>query len=75
MKYLLLLLLAVYVLWRWRAGQAARVDAGHPQDSVPAAAVAMVACAQCGLHVPISYAVCVGSRYFCSAAHRESDGA
>lgn len=75
MKFLLLLLLVVYVLWRWRAGQTARAVPPYQAQPVQPEPTAVVACAQCGLHVPISHAVCVGSLYFCSAAHREAAGA
>lgn len=76
MKYLLVLLLVVYVLWRWRAGQAVRTgEAPRRPQSVPPEPVAVVACAYCDVHVPLGQAVCVGPRYFCSAAHREAAGA
>lgn len=75
MKFLLLLLLVVYVLWRWRAGQAARTAPPHQAQSVQPEPIAVVACAHCKVHIPLSHAVCVGAQYFCSAAHREAAGA
>jgi len=73
-KYLLLLLLVVYVLWRWRAGQAARMTPPRQAQPMQTEPIAVVACAHCKVHVPLSQAVCVGSQYFCSAAHREAAG-
>ncbi len=74
MKYLLLLLLVGYVVWRWRTGQRARTVPPRPAGPVQTEPIAMVACAGCGLHVPITQAVTAGAQYFCSASHREAAG-
>jgi len=73
-KYLLLLLLVGYGVWRWRVGQRARAAPPRPAGLAQAEPIAVVACARCGLHVPITQAVTSGARYFCSASHREAAG-
>jgi len=76
MKYLLLLLLAGYVLWSWRHGQDARKAASAPsQPAQQTQTIDMVACAQCGVHLPVSQALSARSAYFCSAAHQKAHGA
>lgn len=78
MKYLLVLLVIVIAVGVWRSRRraenleaqrpAARADnrLQQPQD--------MVACAHCGLHLPRSDALVLGSAphpvYYCSAEHR-----
>jgi len=34
----------------------------------------MVRCAKCGLHIPQHEALRAGKRFYCSPAHRDSDG-
>ena len=75
MKYLLLLLLVGYVLWRWREGQAARRSSLPPQNAEQPQTIEMVACAHCGVHLPVLQALSVRSVYFCSAAHQKAHGA
>ena len=71
MKYLLLLLVVGYVLWRWLQGQAVRRSAPPPD---PAQTIEMVACAYCGVHLPVSQALTVRSVHFCSVAHQKAHG-
>ncbi len=33
----------------------------------------MVQCAHCGVHLPVSDALTVGERAYCSSAHRDAD--
>jgi uncharacterized protein len=76
MRFLLLLLLAGYVLWRWRQGQDARKASSAPsQPAQQTQTIDMVACAQCGVHLPVSQARSARSAYFCSAAHQKAHGA
>jgi len=70
-KYLLLLLVVGYVLWRWRQGQAVRRSAPPPN---PAQTIEMVACAHCGVHLPVLQALTVRGAHFCSSAHQKAHG-
>ena len=74
MRYLLLLLLVGYVLWRWREAQARRRAAPPPKQAEQTQTIEMVACAHCGVHLPVLQALTVRSDYFCSAAHQKAHG-
>lgn len=74
MRYLLLLLLVGYVLWRWREAQAQRRAAPPPKQAEQTQTIEMVVCAHCGVHLPVSQALTVRSIYFCSAAHQKAHG-
>lgn len=73
MKYLLVLLVVVIAFGIWRSKRRAVAAAtAHPR---PAPALknpqAMVACAHCGLHLPLADAVTSTSGHvFCSAEHQ-----
>jgi uncharacterized protein len=85
MKYLLVLVLALGMLWLWRHNrQAARKDAEAAEASKaterPARhrqqpAVEIVECAVCGLHLPQSDAVTDARGSYCCDAHRRQHGA
>lgn len=68
MKYLLLLALIAVVWWAWRKG---RERNAHPSRNMPREAERMVACAHCGVNVPLSDSVAEGDDHFCCEAHRE----
>lgn len=80
MKYLLLLVIVVAVLWLMRMGRSsgngekgARADA--PAGATPKRRVTapqeMVACTHCGVHLPRSEAVPdPAGRLYCSESHR-----
>lgn len=74
MKYLLVLAVVVVAFYIWRNNRLAdRGDAAPPNPSRrPATPAIMVACRQCGTHLPQSEAVQGrdGSCY-CSAEHRQ----
>ena len=76
MRYLLLLLLVGYVLWRWREAQARRRAAPPPKqaEETQTQTIEMVECAHCGVHLPVLQALTVRSAYFCSAAHQKAHG-
>ncbi|MDH4391386.1 MAG: PP0621 family protein [Aquabacterium sp.] len=74
LKILLVLLVVGIGVWSLvsrlrgpRQDPASTVGKGKPADHLP---VAMVACAQCGLHLPAADAVPEGPRLYCSDAHR-----
>lgn len=73
MRFLLVLILALVVVWRWRSGHtgalAQRQPGKKPSTSVPP--VEMVACLRCGLHLPAEDAVHGTRGPYCSALHRE----
>lgn len=78
MKYLLWALL-LYLAWRWYLSQKRKDEppvAGPTEASPPAAESepeAMVQCASCGIHLPVSEALTApGERHYCSEAHRAS---
>ena len=75
MKYLLLLLIVVAVLWLMRLG---RSSAPNPKTTGAAPSPAqppvqqVVACAHCGVHLPLGDAVTGrAGRFYCSEAHRQ----
>lgn len=68
MKYLILIVVVIAVLWlarsaRRRVGGAARPPPSGKRE-------AMVACAQCGLHLPSGEALPGRGGVFCCEAHR-----
>jgi len=68
--FVLVLALALYFLWRvLQANKAKRSGASSPK-STPRAALAMVSCASCGLHLPRPDALTEGDRFYCSEEHR-----
>ncbi|MFN4117482.1 PP0621 family protein [Acidovorax sp.] len=70
MKYLLLLvvLLVAFGIWRSRRPSDTAAPRQHPQT--PALPQDMLACAHCGVHVPRSDALMLGSDAYCCAEHQ-----
>lgn len=76
MKYLLLLLIVVAVLWLMRLGRSSAPNPKTPGAAAPSPAQPpvqqVVACAHCGVHLPIGDAVTGrAGRLYCSEAHRQ----
>jgi uncharacterized protein len=71
MKYLVVLLVVVLVLWLARAARRTPVARKPPPAQRPPAIEDMVRCAHCGVHLPRRDAL-VGSAsgLYCSEAHR-----
>jgi uncharacterized protein len=71
MKYLLLLLVALLILWQWRGWRDR--DGRDKQEPGRSAAqpIEMVACLQCGMHISVSDAVTGRQGSYCSVAHRQ----
>jgi uncharacterized protein len=71
MKFLLFLVAIVVLLWLLRGTFARR---RRPPVPPPAAAknqpLPMLACAQCGVHLPVNEALPGRGGVFCGAAHR-----
>jgi uncharacterized protein len=69
-KFILLAVLIVAVVWMLRRGRAPVSTAQpSPPRKLPEGE-AMVACAQCGIHLPDSEALPGRGGVFCSEAHR-----
>jgi uncharacterized protein len=71
MKIVILILAIVVLLWllfgRSRRGLPRHKGRGAGGDNAPEG---MVACAHCGVHLPISEALRAGEQAYCSDAHR-----
>jgi uncharacterized protein len=69
MKYLLILLIVLAVLWLSRSSRRLpRADSRHPPQ--PPQQQPMLACTQCGVHLPRDEALPGRGGVFCSEAHR-----
>lgn len=82
MKYLVLLLVVVAVLWLMRSGRGAGTGAKNGSGAAPSQASStrgvepvvqqVVACSHCGVHLPRSEALTgPGGRLYCSESHRQ----
>lgn len=67
MKFVIVLLVILVVVWLARSGSR-RVTRNRPKP--PLAHEDMVACSRCGLHLPRSEALPGRGGLFCSDAHR-----
>lgn len=83
MKYLLVVLVVLFAIWLWRHNRREPPHQTHHRPPPPAASPTppptqdMVACAHCGLHLPIADAVpgAQAGVYYCGQAHRlQGDG-
>ncbi len=73
MKFLLILLVIVVVVWIARGGsRGATTSADGTKGSPRRTREEMVACAQCGVHLPASEALPGRGGVFCCEAHRTS---
>lgn len=74
MKYLLVLGVVLFGIWLWRHNRAA--EARERSETRRAAAqpapTDMVACAHCGLHLPLTDAVPGAQGHYCTDAHRRT---
>jgi uncharacterized protein len=69
MKFLILVAVVVAVLWLARGGRR-RVSGNEQSPPRSPPQEAMVACTQCGLHLPRSEALPGRGGLFCSEVHR-----
>jgi uncharacterized protein len=72
MKYGVLLLIGMLLWWQWRHGREVRSSQATRKKAAQAQLVDMVACANCGLHLPASEAVTGALGVYCSPAHRHA---
>jgi uncharacterized protein len=68
-KYLLLLLVALLILWQWRTWRDRGARDDTPSQGSPPRPIEMVACLQCGMHVALSEAVSGRLGRYCSVSH------
>lgn len=69
MKFIIVLLVIVIVVWLARSGSRRVTGERRSKPPLPPREE-MVACSQCGLHLPRSEALPGRGGLFCSAAHR-----
>jgi uncharacterized protein len=69
MKFLLLFFIFMVLLWQWRHSRQPKVRQAARKATPPVAAVNMVQCAQCGVHLPASDAIKGNNAVYCSLAH------
>lgn len=70
MKFVVVVLVILVVVWLLRSGGNRRVTRTDRSKPPLPAHEEMVACSQCGLHLPRSEALPGRGGQFCSAAHR-----
>jgi uncharacterized protein len=69
MKYLVVTLVIVVVLWLL-LGRGRRTPGARRRAAAPEPTPTFVACAHCGVHLPAADAVTDGALRYCSDAHR-----
>ena len=71
MKFLLVLAVVLVAFWVWRNNRSQDADrAQAPAPRKPLPPVAMVACLQCGAHLPENEAIKGPRGAYCCAEHR-----
>ncbi len=73
MKYLVLLLVLLVAYFSWRNKRRHKTTVRKGPAPQLAAPQDMLACAQCGVHVPRSDALIWRGRSYCCAAHQQHD--
>ncbi len=69
MRFLLIILVALAAIFLWRSSR--RGDVTQMQQKKPLAALEMVQCKFCSVHVPAQSAVEGKAGWYCSAEHRQ----
>jgi uncharacterized protein len=70
MKFLLLVLAVLVLVWMVRGSLRRARPPGRQPSTGPAAPQAMLTCAHCGVHLPRDEALPGRGGVFCDAAHR-----
>ncbi len=70
MKFLLLLVVALAVVWAWRANRPIK-NKRTRQPATPPQPQDMVRCALCGVHLPQGDAVAGRDGLYCSVEHQQ----
>lgn len=71
MKLLLMLLVLLFAVWLWRSGRQAKQAPPGRTSPAAKAPLEMIACGQCGLHLPKADAVIGQHGLYCSTEHRQ----
>jgi uncharacterized protein len=72
MKYLLLFFIFLVIAFQWRQSRKPKVHKAAQKKGPAKGAANMVACAQCGLHLPEAEAVKGKNALYCCNAHRQA---
>ncbi len=70
MRFLLIFLVVLVLAWRWRVWRETRQKDLQNKHMAKHATIGMVACHDCGVHVPAGDAVTGTLGHYCSVAHR-----
>lgn len=70
MRFLLIFLVVLVLAWRWRVWRETRQKELQRKQAAKPKTVGMVACNDCGLHIPAGDAVTGTLGNYCSVAHR-----
>lgn len=70
MKYLLVLLVLLVAFWTWRNNRQTDERDDTPKPRARRGPVVMIACSQCGTHVPEAEVVLGDRGRYCCAEHR-----
>lgn len=70
MKFLLLLVLALIVMWLWRSNRQSNTSEDKPPAS-SSPPQEMVGCQLCAVHIPRSEALVGDKGVYCCAEHRQ----
>ncbi len=70
MRFLLIFLVVLVLAWRWRVWRESRLKERQQSQATKPATIGMVACHDCGVHVPTGEAVTGALGHYCSVAHR-----
>lgn len=72
MKYLVLFIVLVVAIGVWRGRrQGDAASPPQPERAPPPGPQDIVACARCGMHIPRTEALVLGSQAYCCAEHRQ----
>ena len=72
MKYLLLFVIFMLLLWQWRHARQPKVRQAESQSAPATGLVTMEQCAHCGVHLPAGDAIKGKKGWYCSVAHRQA---
>lgn len=71
MKYFIVFAVVFLVAWRWRSARSDMAHTRQQKANAQAQPTDMVACRQCGLHLPVSESLPGRLGPYCSTAHRQ----
>lgn len=71
MKYLLWI--GLFLILYWFLRQPGKRGSAQHRPPAPREPEAMVTCAHCGVHLPVSESIRAGERHYCCAEHQRAD--